>query len=58
MFCWALPGIEGKRVPNVRSKVVKRTKAMSLVFVLLDLEFARIRRRTKCTGQSENTCSS
>ena len=45
----------GEGVPNMRSKVGKRAKAMSLVFVLLDLDYARIRRGVKGTEQSLGT---
>ena len=39
------------RSANVRSKVGKRVIAIRLAFILLDLEYARIRRGAKRTGR-------
>jgi len=50
-----VPEIKRERVSNVRPKVRKRAKAMHLRFVLLDLEYAKIRRGTKRTGWSVDT---
>ena len=50
-----MPEIKRERVPNVRPKVRKRAKAMYLGFVLLDLEYAKIKRGAKRIGRSVDT---
>ena len=41
-----------ERIPNVGSKASEGTKARSLAFILLDFQYAGVRRRACCTRGS------
>ena len=49
---WAVSKVLWEWIPHVESKARESTKAMTLVFVLLDFQHAGVRRRAQCTRWS------